>query len=815
MRELPAGTVTFLFTDVEGSTRLLHELGDGYADVLAEHRRALRDAFALHGGVEVDTQGDAFFVAFGRATDALAAAAEGREALAGGPVRVRMGLHTGEPIVTDEGYVGIDVHRAARIAAAGHGGQILVSQSTRDLVGPESLRDLGQHRLKDLTAPERIYQLGEEEFPPLKSLNATNLPVTTNPLVGRERELAELQTLLTDSVRLVTVTGAGGTGKTRLGLQVAAELLERFPGGVFFVPLAGVAQSELVPSTIATRIGVRDPADLRDRTALLVIDNFEHLLDGAPAVASLLSAAPNTKVLATSRAPLRVEGEWEYPLDPLPRDEAVELLTQRARGVRPDFEPDDAAFEICARLDGLPLALELAASRLRSLTSSALLERLEQRLPLLTAGRRDAPERQRTLRATIEWSYDLLQNDLRAVFARLAVCAGTFSFEAAESVVDATFDELDALVEVSLLKPVRGDRLLMLETIREFAAERLAASGEEPLWQRRHAEHFLTVALSANLMNESEGEQYHEIAIRDRDNFYGALDWTLEAGEIELGVRIAVALENHWTTSGDSESKAQVVRMLDHVEDLPGELRAQALRTRGGVAMSLAEYDEGLRYYEEALAEYQRLGDDRGIGIMQLRLALELRGKGQLEEARLRAEESLRLLRNVGFTKGEAQALTVLGGIELAEGNDDLGFEMWEQALTFAEEGGFTWWRIVVLYSLSWRLAERGRYGDAEAPAREALALAQAIDDRSHGLPLLVLLAVIAAETNRTDRAGLLLGAAEADEARAPIPGWEDDIALFKPALAGISGEDFDRGREAGSRLSLDEAYERALSENE
>ena len=793
MRELPTGTVTFLFTDVEGSTRLLHELGDGYTDVLAEHRRALRDSFAAHGGVEVDTQGDAFFVAFAKATDALAAAADGGAALADGPIRVRMGLHTGEPAVTEEGYVGIDVHRAARIAAAGYGGQILVSQSTRDLVGPESLRDLGQHRLKDLTAPERIYQLGDQKFPPLKSLNATNLPVTTSWLVGREREVAELQALLTDTVRLVTVTGAGGTGKTRLGLQVAAELLEEFPGGVFFVPLAGVAQPQLVGSTIAITIGVRELADLRDRAALLVIDNFEHLLDGAPAVASLLAAAPNTKVLATSRAPLRLEGEREYPLDPLPRDEAVELLTQRARGVRPDFEPDDAAFEICARLDGLPLALELAASRLRSLTSSALLERLEQRLPLLTAGRRDAPERQRTLRATIEWSYDLLPNELRAVFARLAVFAGTFSFAAAEAIVDATFDELDALVEVSLLKPVPDDRLLMLETIREFAVERLADSGEEPGLRHRHAEYFLTVALSANLMNESEGEQHHEIAIRDRDNLYRAIDWALEADEIELGLRIAVALENHWATSGATAGKARVHELLERAGELPADLRAQALRTRGGISMILGEVgevDEGLDYYEQALDEYRRLGDDRGIGIIQLRLALGLREKGQLELARHRAEESLRLVRAAGFTNGEAQALTVLGSIELAEGNDVLAFGMWEQALTFAEEGGFTWWRIVILYSLAARLAERGRYDEAEAPAREAFTLSQKIDDRSHGLPLLVLLAAIAAETNRTARAGLLLGAAEADEARTPIPSWEDAIALFRPALGGLSGED-------------------------
>src|SRR5437764_2429339 len=271
MTALPQGTVTFLFTDVEGSTRLLQQLGDAYAEVLAEHRRVLREVFARHGGVEVDTQGDAFFVAFARASDALSAAVDARDALSAGPVRVRMGLHTGEPAVTDEGYVGIDVHRAARIAAAGHGGQILVSRSTRDLAGVDALCDLGEHRLKDLTAPERIYQFGDSDFPPLKSLNATNLPVAASALVGRDDELAELQELLRDGARLVTLTGRGGTGKPRLGLQAAAELVDDFRGGVFFVPLAGVGQPELVAPTINGTIGIREVGELGDREALLVI----------------------------------------------------------------------------------------------------------------------------------------------------------------------------------------------------------------------------------------------------------------------------------------------------------------------------------------------------------------------------------------------------------------------------------------------------------------------------------------------------------------------------------------------------------------
>jgi class 3 adenylate cyclase len=331
VRELPAGTVTFLFSDIERSTHLLQELGDDYAEVLAEHRGGLREAFAGHGGVEVDTQGDAFFVAFARAKDALGAAADARDALDGGPVRVRIGVHTGEPLLTEDGYVGIDVHRAARIAAAGHGGQILVSQSTRDLVGPEGLRDLGQHRLKDLTAAERIYQLGDEQFPPIKSLNRTNLPVTSTALVGREQELADLRDLFAGGDRLVTITGAGGSGKTRLALQVAAEVADGYSDGVFFVPLAPVQDPGLVLSAVAQATELRQIDDLRHAETFLVLDNFEHLIASVGDVASLLTLAPAVKLLVTSRVRLNLTEEREFSLAPLPEDDAVAFFLDRAR----------------------------------------------------------------------------------------------------------------------------------------------------------------------------------------------------------------------------------------------------------------------------------------------------------------------------------------------------------------------------------------------------------------------------------------------------------------------------------------------------
>src|SRR5438874_3447227 len=293
---LPSGTVTFLFTDIEGSTRLLHELGGSYADALAEHRRVLREAFARHGGVEVDTQGDAFFVAFARASDALAAASESQDALSTGPIRVRMGVHTGEPIATDEGYVGIDVHRAARIAAAGHGGQVLVSQSTRDLCGGDGLRDLGEHRLKDLGAPERLYQVGASDFPPLKTLYQTNLPIPATPFLGRERELQEVQALISrPDVRLLTFSGPGGTGKTRLALQAAAEVAERFPDGIYWVPLASLRDPSLVLDVAARALGATDGLAERiaDKSLLLLFDNFEHLIEAAPELSNVLGACPN------------------------------------------------------------------------------------------------------------------------------------------------------------------------------------------------------------------------------------------------------------------------------------------------------------------------------------------------------------------------------------------------------------------------------------------------------------------------------------------------------------------------------------------
>ncbi|TMK79738.1 MAG: adenylate/guanylate cyclase domain-containing protein [Actinobacteria bacterium] len=493
MPHLPTGTVTLLFTDIEGSTRLLHELGERYVDILAEHRRVLRDAFSRHGGVEVDTQGDAFFVAFMRAADAVAAARDAQAALSDSPVRVRLGIHTGEPLVTEEGYVGIDVHRAARIMGAAHGGQVLLSETTRGLIDSTiRLRDLGEHRLKDLSAPQRLYQLGDDVFPPPKTLHQTNLPIQSSAFVGRERELEEAGALLR-SYRLVTLTGPGGGGKTRLALQLAADEVEEFPDGVFWVPLQALRDPTLVERAIGASIGADDGLieHISNKRLLVLLDNFEQVIEAASTVADLLAATPNAKVLVTSREPLQVESERRYQVEPLPDHDAVNLFVERAQSIVPRLDVTPAVQGICQRLDGLPLAIELAAARVALLEPDELLARLERRLPLLTSSFRDAPERQRTLRGTIAWSYELLSSPEQQLFRRLAVFRGSFSLGAAEAICGADVDLLESLVVKSIVRRWGSGRLGMLDTIREYALELLEESAEMEDIRRRHAEFFL------------------------------------------------------------------------------------------------------------------------------------------------------------------------------------------------------------------------------------------------------------------------------------------------------------------------------------
>jgi predicted ATPase/class 3 adenylate cyclase len=609
--ELPSGTVTFLFTDIEGSTRLLQELGEQYANVLAEHRRALREAFEQNGGVEVDTQGDAFFVAFARASDAVAGAQAGQDALRGGPVRVRMGLHTGEPMLGDENYVGMDVHRGARVASAGHGGQVLLSQTTRDLLDSSfELVDLGLHRLKDLSEPQRLYQLGTGEFPPLKTLHQTNLPVPATPFLGRERELGEVLGLLRSS-RALTLTGPGGSGKTRLALQTAAEAAEDFPAGVWWVPLSTLRDPSLVRDSIARVLGSKDGlADhIADKELLLLLDNLEHLLDSAPELAALLERCSGLRLLATSREPLRLSAEQEYPLAPFASEEAVDFFCARARAARPDFVPTSALPDICRRLDNLPLALELAAARVKVLSLDQILGRLEQALPLLTGGRSDAPERQRTLAATIGWSYEMLGDPEQRLFASLSVFVGGCTLEAAEAVCAADVDGLASLVDKSLVRQ-SGERFWMLETIREFALERLREHGTHDELRRRHADYFLAGA-EANFgeLIESLTQEHLDWFEREQDNLRAALDRFHEAdAEPELEARLVVACAKFWNHRGLwFEARRRQDAALERAAGAPPLLRGRLL---WGTAESMwiqGDYRRGKDLAEAAIALLDQL----------------------------------------------------------------------------------------------------------------------------------------------------------------------------------------------------------------
>jgi predicted ATPase/class 3 adenylate cyclase len=729
VRTLPTGTVTLLFTDIEGSTSLLNSLGDEYVNVLAEHRRILRSAFAKRGGVEVDTQGDAFFYAFTRAGDAVEAASEGQDALAEGPLRVRIGVHTGEPLVTTEGYVGIDVHRAARIAAAAHGGQVVISQSTRDLVDAAALRELGVHRLKDLTAPERLYQLGDDEFPPLRTLDATNLPVTASPLLGREKELEELVSLLTEGSRLMTVTGPGGTGKTRLALQVAAELVGTFADGVFWVPLAGLSDHELVLPEIARTLPARDDlvGYLRGKQLLLLLDNFEHLLAAAPDLASLLAAADGLRVIVTSRAPLRISGEREYPLESLPPQDAMTLFLERARGVGKDLAPDPTIESICRHLDGLPLAIELAAARTKLLSPEALLERLDRALSLLTGGARDAPERQRTLRATMEWSHDLLDEESKRLFARLSVFLGSFPLGVAEAVCDADLDVLAALVDLSLLKPIAEDRFLMLETIREFAAEQLEASGEADELRRRHANAFRSLAAECYARRvDAEAESSKRLE-SDHDDLRAALEW-LAAHDPDAELELAGALGWFWLSHSHlNEGRGRLTDALARSR-AEGSVRATALTAVGGIAGWQGDVG-GTAWLDEGIAQWRELGD-----VAELAYALETLGwvhfvLGDNPPGLAVFEESLELRRTSGDALGEMRSLAGVCQMLVAEGEVDRAEPLSRELLELGRDRGDLRSEHFGHHFLGDCALIRGDYDEAEDLYRASLRAALPLGD--------------------------------------------------------------------------------------
>jgi predicted ATPase/class 3 adenylate cyclase len=711
MGELPTGTVTFLFTDIEGSTNLLHELGDAYGAALDRHRVILRMAFADHGGAEVDTQGDAFFVAFTRASDAVAAAANAQRELVGGPIRVRMGIHTGEPLRTGEGYVGIDVHRAARIAAVGHGGQVLVSQSARDLVEGDlpadlALDNLGAHRLKDLSAPQQIFQLLgeglEREFPPLATLETrpTNLPPQPTRLIGREQELAEVGELLRRvDVRLLTVTGPGGAGKTRLALQAAADLLDDFADGVFFVGLAGVAEPALVIPAIAQTLGVKESGGLsaeealerfvHERELLLVLDNLEHVLDAAPQIHQLVLNARALKAISSSRAPLRVSGEWEYPIPELADEDAVALFRERAEAIKPDFRLNGDATtvgEICRRLDGLPLAIELAAARAKVLSPMALLERLEQRLPMLSVGARDLPDRQRTLRDTIAWSYELLDEGEQRLFARLALFVGGFTLAAAEQVSDADLDVLTSLVEKSLVR-LQEERFRMLETIREFALERLEESGEVEQVARRHIEFLLGVVSDKDSNFRFATPEWLERVGSEQDNLRAAIQLARGLDDPRLELQLVALTGRFWEVHGHlAEGLRRILEALDRDPEAPAEIRATALNCAGLIAYKQGDYATARDLAEQLGRIHPETHDERSSADALNLLGVIAIGDGRYGEARDLLEQAKSMRERIGDEAGAQSSTHNLGLVALNQADYGHARPALEEALAIAEK---------------------------------------------------------------------------------------------------------------------------------
>jgi len=668
--DLPTGTVTFLFTDVEGSTTLLRELGaEAYAEALAVHRRVVRAACAAHGGVEVDTQGDAFLVAFPTAPGALAASAAICEGLKPTPVRVRIGLHTGTPLVTDEGYVGADVHRAARIAGAGDGGQVLVSSSTAELVDKDALRNLGEHRLKDLSEPDRIYQLGYGEFPPLKALHQTNLPVASTPFLGREKEVAEVGGLLARrDVRLLTLTGPGGIGKTRLAAQAAGWAADGYPDGVWWVPLDTLRDPTLVLESAAQAIGAKRglAAHIGDKRMLVLFDCFERVVEGAGSLADLRAACSNLKLLVTSQERLHLTGEQEYAVPPFAHEEAVGFFTARARTAKHDFEADETVSEICRRLDDIPLALELAAARVKALSTRQILDR---GLSLSAPGPRDLPDRQRTLRATIEWSYDLLTDQEQHLFRRLAVFAGGSTLEAAEEVADADIETLHSLVDKSLLRHT-GERYRMLDTIREYALELFAETGESDHLLERLFRYLVDLANAegAPLYLERAVEAYERLDL-EHANVRAVVDWAVRQGRPERIGELVAVYGDVWLARGHtSEAGGWVEAALRGRGKLSEELLPHVLLGAEQVFLARGDWSRAKALMEEALEVLSRIDSQPWPEAMVLaELSLIALREGRYEEAGRFAERSLALRIENGLTT--AKPLGLLGELALHAGD--------------------------------------------------------------------------------------------------------------------------------------------------
>jgi predicted ATPase/class 3 adenylate cyclase len=866
MTGLPTGTVTFLFTDIEGSTNLARALGERWPGVLEQHHAILRSAIRDKGGVDLRTEGDAFFAVFRSAVDAVAAAATAQRALSAhgwpsdGPVRVRMGMHTGEGRLGGDEYVGLDVHRAARISAAGHGGQVLISDASRMVAGDHlpdgvTLRDLGEHRLKDFDEPQHIHQLVIEglarEFPPIRTLEIpTNLPLRLTSFVGRQRELESITKLLA-AARLVTLTGPGGTGKTRLAIRVASEVLEQFGDGVFFVELAPITDPQLVPSAIGSALGIGEEGprpiletlkrELRDRTTLLVLDNFEQVVEAGPAIGAILGAAGRVRALVTSRAPLRIEGEHEAPVPPLGlpdsnrrlepsearRYEAVTLFVDRAASVDSRFALTEenlaAVARICTLLDGLPLAIELAASRIRLLSPQALSERLDRSLPLLAGGSRDLPARQRTLRGAIAWSHDLLDEQHRTLFRRLSVFAGGFTLEAAQAVCDPDgdlgidlLDGIGSLLEVSLVRR-RTDhpgavRFDLLQTIREFGLERLEEDDRGADIRRRHARYYLELAQVAN--PNLRGPHIFDVIggmAPDHENLRTAIAWATSADEGELALLMVVAFWRLWHFHGELSAGRRwgdLALAVPSAADRP-HLRAQALIGRGSLAYWQNDTAAALVDYEEALSIVEGSGDRGAIAEAQYNLAFVEPMRGGLDRAIELFRSSLATFQGMENRRGMADALFGLAVMSRLQGDLATAGRSAAEARTMHEDLGDYFGLTGDLYVLGRVAAETGESAKARELYIETLDFMETAGERTGVALILDNLANVANLTEDPLRAMRLAGAADAlkeavgGEAPPELIHLPDPRALARLAL---TEDEIRAAWEEGRAMSMGEA---------